>query len=202
MEKFVIIFIVLFVCTCFEINSQNPTWELRKNEDGIKVYTRERTDAKSIEFKAESNINASLITVVNILKDVENYHKWMTDLKFAKKIKVVSDNKWYAYYLAEVPWPLEDRDVIYELILFKENESTVLSLNSKPDLIPESENYVRINKAEGKWVFTPKDKNTTHVLYQFYADPEISVPLWIMNMFIVEGPFKTLQNLRSFTMDY
>jgi len=28
-------------------------------------------------------------------------------------------------------------------------------------------------------------KNKTNIFYQFYADPEISFPVWITNLFIV-----------------
>jgi len=31
-------------------------WKLRKDKDGIKIYTRESNDGKSIEFKASISI--------------------------------------------------------------------------------------------------------------------------------------------------
>ena len=51
---------------------------------------------------------------------------------------------------------------------------------------------------QGKWeVETVDDKNVL-VSYQFLADPEGSLPSWIINMFLVDDPFKTMQNLREY----
>jgi hypothetical protein len=172
-------------------------WDLRRNQDGIIVYTRKKVNADALEFKALTSVNASVSTLVKVLKDVESYHLWMKDLKTAKRIKTVSENEWYAWYGAEVPWPLEDRDVIYQLKLSRYKDKTVITLESKPDYIPEKGDYVRMNTAEGKWVFSPMSDTETQVLYQFFADPEIKVPLWIMNMFIVDGPFETLKDLKK-----
>lgn len=190
----------LFVISenCF---SQEADWELRKNEDGIRVYTRKKEDSKAIEFKAVTSINAPVSNLIRILKDVEAYHLWMADLKIARKLKSISENEWFTYYIASVPWPLENRDVIFFVQLFNINGKTILSLKSKADFVPKNKDYIRINFAEGKWIFTPEGENKTTVFYQFYADPEINVPIWITNIFIVKGPFDTLKNLKKIALD-
>ena len=176
--------------------SQEANWELRKNEEGIKVFTRQITNSKIIEFKAETTIDAPVSSLVSVLRDVESYNKWMTDLKAAKKLKTLTDNTWVTYYIASVPWPLSDRDVIFQVEQKKYNEGIKITLKSNPDFAAHRPEYVRINKAQGEWIFIPESEKRTKVFYQFYADPEINVPTWITNLFIVDGPFQTLKNLK------
>ena len=121
----------------------------------------------------------------------------MNDIKIAKKLKSLNENEWYTYYMAEVPWPFNDRDIIYLVKLVEIEESAIITLESKPDFAPKAKAYIRIKSANGKWVFTPMNDNKTQILYQFYTDPGISMPLWIMNLIIVEGPYNTIKGLKE-----
>ena len=177
--------------------SQDTLWELRKNKEDIKVYTRKKKNLKIIEFKAVTIYDGSVSSLVSVLKDVESYHKWMTDLTIAKKLKTINENEWYTYYMADAPWPLNDRDIIYFVRLFNIKERAIITLESKPDFIPETKDYVRIKTAKGKWVFTPVRENKTQILYQFFIDFEINVPSWMMNLFIVDGPYNTIKDLKQ-----
>jgi hypothetical protein len=190
--------VTLFLIALYILPINAQSWELRKNKDGIKIYTRVNSETQASEFKAEALMDIPLEKILSVLKDPTNYNKWMSDLKYAKTIKTVNDNKWYTYYIAEVPWPLEDRDLVYLINLKNEPGKITMSLNSNPEFIPESKDYVRMKVAYGKWILTEKGENKTHVYYHLYAEPEIDVPLWIMNMFIVDGPFETLRDLRAY----
>lgn len=196
MKQFFLIISIFFFISNDSVFSQDTIWELRKNEEGIKVYIRKFENSKIIEFKATAIFDGPVSSLVSVLKDVESYHKWMTNLTIAKKLKTLNENEWYTYYMAEVPWPLDDRDIIYLVRLVKIKESTIITIESKPDFAPKIKDYVRIKIAKGKWVFTPVSKNKTQILYQFYGDPEISVPVWIMNLFIVDGPYNTIKDLK------
>lgn len=195
-KNFLLIISILFFISNECVLSQDTLWELRKNKEDIKVYTRKKKNLKIIEFKAVTVYDGSVSSLVSVIKDVESYHKWMTDLTIAKKLKTINENEWYTYYMADTPWPLNDRDIIYCVRLFKRKERTIISLESKPDFIPETKGYVRIKKAKGKWVFTPVRGNKIQILYQFFIDFEINIPSWMMNLFIVDGPYNTIKDLK------
>lgn len=191
-----ILFVYLFLFSQLGLFSQED-WKLRKNEDGITIYTRESKNAKVIEFKGITTIEAPIAKLEEILKDFNSYHLWMADLKKVKLLKKINDSDYYLWYAASVPWPLEDRDIVQKFRILNIKASTVITLKSYPEYIPDNKDYVRIKNAEGKWVFTPVNENVTLVKYQYFADPEINVPLWIMNMFIVDGPYDTLKKLKE-----
>ena len=50
---------------------------------------------------------------------------------------------------------------------------------------------------KGKWVFTPLENGKTQVYHQFGGDPGGSIPAWIVNMFLVDGPYKTMLGLQE-----
>ncbi|MCH7534986.1 MAG: hypothetical protein IH948_04465, partial [Bacteroidetes bacterium] len=77
------------------------------------------------------------------------------------------------------------------------NGTIMYSFMSSPDFIKETEDFVRIRDARGKWQFIQKDGEKIEVIFQFYGDPAGSLPIWLINMFIVDGPYNTLVNLRE-----
>ena len=70
-------------------------------------------------------------------------------------------------------------------------------MNSVTGIIPEMIDIVRIRKAKGKWIFKKNDRKMVDITYQFYGDPEGNIPTAIINLFIVNGPYKTLLNIKN-----
>ena len=179
------------------ISAQDNNWDLKKNKDGITIHTREDKTTGNIEFKASIVIETTIDTLLGVFKDVENYKEWMADTKVSKTLKKISDTEEYIYFEAKVPWPLENRDLsIYQKITVT-SESTNISIIGKPDYIPHKKGITRIEKAIGSWNLILLPNNEVKIVYQFMADPGINIPNWIINLFIVDGPYKTLTNLRS-----
>jgi protein tyrosine phosphatase len=173
-------------------------WKLRKDKNGIKVYTRESSDGKSIEFKATTSIQQDIDKVLAIINKTEELHKWQTNLEEAKVIKSVSSTKWYEYSWIDLPWPFANRDAVMLKEVKKDSNGDVtVSMVSKPNTYPVQEDLVRMNTASGFWKLTKQNSQGVNVIYQFYADPEINMPKWLINMFIVDGPFETLTNLKE-----
>lgn len=181
-----------------ESYSQNNPWEVAKNKDGIIVYTRE-TDASSIrEFKAVTSIKASLKEVITILNKVEDYPNWMANCQHSKIVKKISDNERIDYMQSAVPWPLDNRDVVtrYKSEVDYEKGYYLATTTSEPTLVEPVEGFVRLNKGLGSWKLE-REGEVINVTYKYNGDPEISIPKWIINMFIVDSPFETLTNLRE-----
>jgi len=192
------ILVLIFLAIFININGQTSEWELEKNQDGIKIFTRKTDEFPVKEFKAIVTIHTDLNTLIDILNDVENYPKWMTDCLYAKTIKQVNENERFDYATAQVPWPLSDRDMIWHFVLKMDNEKKeyIASSTSEPDYIGKMKGFERLKKSRGLWKFK-EIENNVQVTYMFAGDPGVPVPNWIINMFIVDGPFKTLTNLRK-----
>jgi hypothetical protein len=182
----------------FTPNSQENEWELKKEADGIRVYTRDVKGSNIKEFKASSKLTSSQETILNILFDIPNYPKWIEDVEDAR-ILSKNEKEMNFYYQLNLPWPLKDRDIAMSMkISPQEDASVLLDLLGRDDLIEEGDDFIRMNNVVGKWLIRPIDDKNCEVTYQFLADPEGSLPAWVINLFIVDGPHQTLLNLEEY----
>jgi hypothetical protein len=70
-------------------------------------------------------------------------------------------------------------------------------MKSIPDYIPKKEEFVRIPRSEGFWIFEDQGNGTIKVVQQSVADLGGSVPDWAVNSSIVEGPYDVLLALKN-----
>ena len=117
-----------------------------------------------------------------------------------KTSKEVSEGKTtaerYAYSEIGMPWPFDNRDIVmHEQIVHNDNGASVI-MKLHMGLVHEKKGTIRMPVAEGGWYFS-KEGNKTGIRYEFLGDPGGSIPAWVVNMFIVEGPYSTLSNLKE-----
>jgi hypothetical protein len=177
----------------------NSDWELKKEKAGIRIYTRSVDGSSFAEFKGITTIeNSNLPDVLSVILDVETYESLFPDCINPKILK--RDGKWYDihYIQTKGPFPVKDRDSIFEQKTeIDENKKYArVTLKPLPDYIPEKENMVRIHNGTGFWELS-EDKNNVQVIYQFHGDPAGEVPAWLVNSFVVTHPLKTLENLKK-----
>ena len=193
---FIGIFLLPFTADC-----QEKEWQLKKDEDGISVYTREVEQSNIKEFKASTKLNSSTETIFRIILDVENYPNWIEDIDYAELL-YLRGSEIGMYYQLGLPWPIKDRDVTlvskYKTLA---DGSIHFQLNNRYDLKEDNTDFIRIKEIKGQWLIKPINKENCQVTYQFMADPEGFLPDWVVNIFIVDGPFKTLGNLDKYAKD-
>lgn len=189
--------LIWFLSTTF-IFAQNGKWKLEKNKDGILVYTRKTENSSIKEFKAKTTFKGNLNLLISLLENVDEYPKWQANITSAKIIKRVDSKTNYIYYYSDLPWPIEDRDIVLKSVKSTlKNGAVLFTLSSSPSSYPPKENFIRIKKAKGIWRFTPKENGFIEIIYQSYGDPSGNIPEWLINLFVVEGPYKTLLNLKT-----
>lgn len=189
--------IILLNFNIAPIFAQVNEWQLQKDDDGIIIYTREDKLNGNIEFKAMAIYKTSIDTILKVFDDVEGYTNWMADTKVSKILKSVNSSENYLYLETEVPWPLKNRDIPFYQKITRTSRSIKISLIGKPNYIAHMTGIIRIEKASGYWEFIPLPNNKVKVIYQLSADPGLNIPAWILNLFVVDGPFETLSNLKE-----
>lgn len=173
-------------------------WELKKEDDGIKVYTKymEGSDIKA--FRAEAVMEGKLSNFVAVLKDVASYDKLFETNTYEDLIEQTDTSLLY-YSRTGVPWPLKDRDGVYSTTFSQHYGTKAVTVNvrSVEGVRPVEDDYVRIHSANGKWMFFPVDYNKVEVIFQMQADPGGNLPAWIINMFLVDTPLKDMKNMQE-----
>ena len=196
--KRITIVILIFVCGNSIAFAQTTEWTLRKNEDGIQVYTRNHPGSNILEFKAVTTLNSKIDKVKKVVTNVNGGIYWMERIIASKLLKTDSKGNMYAYYEMDVPWPLENRDiVVFQKIKRQTPDNLLITISSIPEYYPEQENITRIKIAKGHWELIKLQDNKTKIIYTFYSDPGGNIPAWIVNLFIVDSPYKTMKNLKQ-----
>lgn len=174
-------------------------WSLKKDQDGIKVYTRSVEGSAIDEFKAVTILtDAKLIDVLDVVTNVSGFVDLFPNCTEATVLEKQDRYNTVHYIETDVPFPVSDRDGIYEqrTHLDPGGASATVTIRALPERLPENKKLVRITHASGTWKLTQAGSNV-NVAYQFHGEPGGAVPAWMANSFIVDSPFGTLQNLRK-----
>ncbi len=193
-----ITFVIGFLFSVSPLFGQS-SWELSKSEDDIKIYTRTIEDSPAKEFKAVTTINAKRSDIVKAITNIPDYVNWYPNVSVAKVLKSISHNEDIIYYKIDLPWPASDRDAVlrFNVDSNESNKITKIDMIEELKTIENFDNVVRIKGVKGFWKLTSLGDNKTKIHYQFVGNPGGSLAVWIINMFIIDGPFDTLKALKK-----
>lgn len=195
-QKLTCIFFVSFSSQTFA----QKDWELAKEKNGIKVYSKYNSKNGLKELKSIYIFeNTKLSTFYSIFSDVENCKKWTKDVKYSKILKQVSETETYEYYQITVPWPFQNRDVVYNIKYSFDEKDKSLHLKAKanPTYVSEEDNVVRIEDSYASWKFTKLENGKVQVENHLFANPK-GFPAWIVNIFAIESPVTMMKSLQNF----
>jgi len=173
-------------------------WELKKEEDGIKVYTRLPEGSELEEVRATVRIKTSLSAFTALLKDVPGYTAWAYNCVEAKLIEAINDTAQIYYTHTSIPWPASDRDLVMRSSLKQDPQTLVIKTQTRcvPALVEEKEGIVRVQNGKTAWTLTPVPGGFVDVDYFVSLDPGGSVPAWMVNSTIATGPLHALQQVK------
>lgn len=186
----------------------DPGWQLARDSDGVKVYTRpvEGSDIKA--FRGEVEVEATALQVLGALDDTPAFVEWMHNCIDSKLVHSYSLVDRQQYMVIDFPWPTTDRDmVVRNQIAYNLEKGHVkidLSAFAEADLpdsaraaMPKSGKRRRVSQMNGFFELQQLGDSRTKVIYQLHMDPAGAVPSGIVNAMIVDNPFNSLQGLRK-----
>jgi len=188
---------IVAVFLSFSTFSQGD-WELRKEDEGIEVYTRDVEGSKIQEFKAEAIVDASLSEIVAVLKDVENHDKLFSN-NIVNDLLEQNDTFQVQYSVTDIPWPMSDREGVFSYRYKQDyfSKDVHVYIKAEKGYVEDNKKHVRILDARGFWLLEPLDTKKVRVTFQMHANSGGNIPSWLINMFIVDSPMKDMKNLRE-----
>ncbi|MCX6283323.1 MAG: hypothetical protein NTW31_03680 [Bacteroidetes bacterium] len=191
----VLMSLFLFCSHCLPAQS----WYFIKEKNGIKIYTRIPEYSSFKCFKGETILHASMKEIGMYIGNVKNFNWWDKNIRDLKVLESDSDKHVKYYFIYDVTWPLNDRDICVDVVISIDSVSGVKVVYAKPlpGVVPEQEGIVRIKNYWQKWTLTPIDKNSVHAILEGFVDPAGSVPAWLYNMVIVETPLKVMGGIKQ-----
>ncbi|MEM7550154.1 MAG: SRPBCC family protein [Bacteroidota bacterium] len=180
----------------------NPSdgWKQAKQKDGIAVWTKDSSEIDAKAFLAKTTINASQSDILKVLLEPSNYPEWLERCKKVEIIEQNGDSSQTVYMKIGIPWPFQDRDMVQSLELSSSKEISVIEMINKPDAVEEKRGLVRLQNTGGQWKLKTIGTKT-EIQFTFWLDPGGLIPSMLANIFLVNGPYKNLLNLRQRVAD-
>jgi hypothetical protein len=175
-------------------------WELEKDEEGILIYTRHIEGSGFKEYRAAAEMEGTLEDFMAIMRNVDDYPEVFSNVESARLLRSTDTSLTY-YMTSDAPWPVRDRDAITLLTFNKGPSKLVINVSSRPEYLDEEDGYVRVEETRGKWNVDVIEDSLLKVQLQMHAEPGGSIPSWLSNRVIVEGPFDDFQNIRKLLKD-
>ncbi|MDP9081251.1 MAG: START domain-containing protein [Bacteroidota bacterium] len=191
------LFLVSVLLFAFVAVMAQGNWELKKNENGIAVYTRKAATGNLKELRVICELDATKAQLISTLQDIGNYNDWVYSNKKSEILKSLNPYKIIYYTESRLPWPIKDRDLIVQLDISSGAEILEIQAKSLPDYLPQNKKFVRVPYSLAKWKVTQVTENKLKVDYTFSVDPGGSIPSWLVNATMAIGPYNSFAKLRA-----
>jgi hypothetical protein len=191
------VFMILFCLVATEVYSQSNECDLKRDKDGVKVYTCKSDYDKFKSLKAEFVLeNTSIEKLEAFLRDVSNYPTWQYNMTEAKVLAWKDANELIYRSVIDAPWPLEDRELIMRF-WSDDNQGDYVYFymeNTSFDY-PIDEELIRVPFMKGQWRVKRTMNNSLYVEYFLRIDPGGTVPAWLVNIAMADGPHHSFRSL-------
>jgi START domain len=193
--KFVVVLGMLMSILCTAHAQDN--WELRRNENGITIYSRRHENI--VELRLLCEFDATPAQLTGQLLNINNYTNWVYGNKRSGIIKKLNDHQLIYFTESHLPWPIQDRDLVIELNIAQPTATTPLIITAKSidGVLPPKKHFIRVPYSLATWRITPAPGNKIKADYTFSLDPGGSIPGWLVNLTIATGPYKSFIKLEE-----
>jgi len=174
-------------------------WELKRDDNGIEVYTRKPLSGSLKELRVTCELNATKKQLINTLEDIGEYGKWVYSTKKNDLLKTVNSQQLIYYTACHLPWPLKDRDLIVELSILPGASPDQFKIEAKslPNYLPGNPDFIRVPYSLAQWNVKVINEHTLQVDYTFSVDPGGNIPVWMVNSTLATGPYNSFVKLKQ-----
>lgn len=181
----------------------SENWDLKKDRDGIQIYTRKVEGSPFKQVRGVMRINARLSSLVALIRDAKACPDWADRCGESWVHEKISDTEEYVYTLNNLPWPVSDRDVLAHVRWSQSPDNLAVTMLSSATegLLEKNKGIVRLTEANAQWIFTPLPSGEVEVVTLAHINPAGPLPAWVTNLLLVDAPFNTLTKLRETVKD-
>ena len=172
-------------------------WELKRDRDGIQVYTRSVEGSKHKAVKAEMTVPQGVNELVGLVMDTDACPEWAALCKSSQITEQVSETELYVYTWNDLPWPVKDRDAVAK-VNWHQDSSGIVTMTAEltTGKVAEDKKALRLTEGTTSWTFHPSAEGT-RIVSEAHLDPGGATPAWLTNMLLVDSPFDTMVGMRD-----
>lgn len=192
--KYLSLIIIFF--SFFHTNAQE-NWELKKEKDGIKVYTKNSEGSKLKASKVEMEVKTTIPKILAVLTDVSKYTEWNPKTIESTVLKKVNDKEFYYRNVIKAPL-VSNRDlIVHTKVIKKSDDYYIVRMKGVPDFAPEEKGLVRMTDYVGDYYIKKQKNGNIHLLLEYSADPAGKIPDFLVNSAAVDVPFEIFSKLKE-----
>lgn len=179
-------------------------WEpiLKADQRGdVSTYIYDVPDHALHAFKGKAELPYSVLSIVNMMMDIDAMPEWVYQLKTVDKQQgVAKPNNFYMAF--KTIWPVKPRDIgIQGYIKYDPTTGVVEMYSKNSDIVfPPKKGYVRIPQLYNRWRLKPLASLKgpwTAIEFEAFVDIGGSIPNWIINMVSKSTPKKTIEGVKQ-----
>ena len=179
--------------------ADDNAWTLRKDEDGIQIFTRSVDGSKYDEVRATTQIKGRVSSVVALLQDPAYVPKLNDIISLVRLHEQLAADESMVYMQMEMPWPVSDRDILTHRRVVQDDDSKVVTITelATTDVLPQEKGFIRVVQSRQQWTLTPHADGTVDLDWITHTDPNGSLPSSLVNYLSVGVPHGSMTVLRD-----
>ena len=185
----------LFTATLAQASDRE--WQLEREENDIRVYTRDVANSPYIAVKATTVIRAPVEELQQHLGGGERCMEWRDMCKSARVVETVSEHERYVHMVLDLPWPISDRDMVIHTVttIDPTTRTATVSLDSASDKIPATD-LIRA-ETSGSFQLRVLGPEETEFTYMMQTDLRGDLPAGTVNGRMAASAYNDLRRLRK-----
>jgi START domain len=174
-----------------------PDCNLKRDRDGIRVYTCREANDKFKSLRAEFELtHTTAEELKNFLWNVSNYKTWQYNTLEADTVGVFTPNQLTYRALVDAPWPVDNREMIARMTTHQTPNGLNITIRTYPYSQPPPDGVIRVPFFEANWTIVTQGAGLK-LTYALRIDPGGSVPAWLVNIAMADGPHVSFKNLKT-----
>jgi len=200
MSKFLFCLIGLFfLCLLLAGSLVAQSWDLAREQDGVKVYTRQEAGKSLKAYKGTAIIRASAEKIFSLIEDVNHTDWWDKKINQIKVLQYEKNKRAQYYMVYNTPWPLINRDLCVDVTVNIDPVRSVYRISAVPlnGTFPEQEDRIRIKDYRQTWTVSPEGDSSAQLVLEGYLDPTGDIPVWLSNQLITQSPINAILEVKQ-----
>jgi len=175
--------------------NEDLNWVKIKEESGVSVYNT-KIDGK-IAIRGVGIIKGKPAKLLSLIENPVKWNEWIENFKSGKLVATINSNNKIFYQSFNSPFPLSDRDVVYESKIFRNIPKVILiEMKSIEHASAPKTIGVRINIFFTRYYIEAINDNTMLVKFESLSHPGGALPDFLVNWASESYPITLFEGLR------
>ncbi len=169
--------------------------EQGEGREGIRTWSRSVPGQAVNQFRGETEVPYSVLSVLALLSDVPNMKHWVFQCSTSSSPEGLPADRMYLQFKGI--WPASPRDVLLRTRVSQTPDGIVHVRSEAVDGLPPDPDRVRMPMLSNTFTLTPMPGEWTRIEFQTQVDLGGHVPTWLANLVSTRAPLLTLQGIRA-----